>query len=122
MTNKAASKPAILSVAVETAAEQTRNALLAHAGYHVIPADSLESALEALSSRHISAMVISHTLDSNECRALTGEARRRGVPLLVLDPYDHHPEDKMEIHVNPLDGPEVFLSALAALVGSPTQS
>jgi hypothetical protein len=34
----------------------------------------------------------------------------------VLDPYDQTPNGESEIHVNPLDGPEAFLDALASLM------
>jgi hypothetical protein len=38
------------------------------------------------------------------------------VPTVVLDPYDQIPEIQSEMHVNPLDGPEAFLDALAILM------
>jgi hypothetical protein len=34
----------------------------------------------------------------------------------VLDPYDQSADDESELHVNPLDGPEAFLDALASLM------
>ena len=38
------------------------------------------------------------------------------MPTVVLDPYDQRDEDESELHVNPLDGPEAFLDALASLM------
>lgn len=103
-------------MSAERALAQIRNAVLVHAGYDVIAADSLETALEALSRRSVGAMVVSHTVRFGDLRTLSQEAHRRGVPLIVLDPYDQQPAEKSELHINPLAGPEVFLSAVAALV------
>jgi hypothetical protein len=33
-----------------------------------------------------------------------------------MDPYAFSSEDEAELHVNPLDGPEAFLDALATLM------
>ncbi|HEX7288681.1 MAG TPA: hypothetical protein VF532_21025 [Candidatus Angelobacter sp.] len=116
ITEKPSSRPAVLSVANERALAQIRNAVLAHAGYDVIPAYSLEGALTALRDRCVGAMVISHTVRPSDLRALVQEAHQRKVPLLLLDPYDQFAQSQSELHVNPLDGPEVFLHAVAALI------
>jgi DNA-binding NtrC family response regulator len=116
MTEKPSSRPAVLSVAAERALAQIRNAVLTHAGYDVIPAYSLEAALAALRDRCVNAMVIAHTVCPGDLRTLVQEAHHRNVPLLLLDPYDQFAQDQSELHVNPLDGPEVFLHAIAALI------
>jgi hypothetical protein len=116
MTEKPSSGPAVLSVARERTLAQIRNAVLAHAGYDVIPADSLEGALAALRDRCVSAIVISHTVRPGDLRTLVQEAHHRKVPMLLLDPYDEFAQDQPELHINPLDGPEVFLHAVAALI------
>lgn len=116
MSEKPSSRPAVLSVATERALAQIRNAVLAHAGYEVIPAYSLESALAALRDQRVSAMVISDTLGAGDLRALVQQAHQRKVPLLLLDPYDQFDQYQPELHINPLDGPEVFLHAVAALI------
>jgi hypothetical protein len=35
---------------------------------------------------------------------------------MVMDPYGQQSEDNCELHVNPLDGPEMLLDALASLL------
>jgi hypothetical protein len=93
-----------------------RNAVLAHAGYGVIPATSFDSALDILRRRHVCVMVIGESMELRERRALCSEAHILGVPGLVLDSYAQAYEDDCLLHVNPLDGPEIFLDALAVLL------
>ncbi len=90
--------------------------MLAHAGYGVIPVSCVESALEILRVRHVCAIVIANTIPLPERRRLCSEGHTRHVPTLVLDPYDQMAEDNSELHINPLDGPEAFLDALATLM------
>jgi len=107
-------RPAVLSIAKERLVSPLRNAVLAHAGYGVIPATSFDSALKILRRRHVCAIVIGQSLESRERRALCMEAHKRGIPSVVLDPYSC--EDDCLLHLNPLDGPEMFLDALASLL------
>ncbi|MGE5324210.1 MAG: hypothetical protein ACM3SW_15185 [Actinomycetota bacterium] len=107
-------RPAVLSIAKERSVSPLRNAVLAHAGYGVIPATSFDSALKILRRRHVCAIVIDQSLESREQRALCAEATQMGIPSMVLDPYSW--EDDCLLHVNPLDGPEMFLDALASLL------
>lgn len=93
-----------------------RNAVLAHAGYGVIPATSFDSALKILRRRHVCVMIIGQSMEMRELRALCSEAHKLGVPGVVLDSYSRERDDDCLLHVNPLDGPEAFLEALAALV------
>lgn len=109
-------RPAVLSIAKERLVFPLRNAILAHAGYGVIPATSFESALAILRRRRVSAMIIGQSLDQRERRALCSEAHKLGVPSVVMDPYGQSSDDGCELHVNPLDGPERFLDAVGALV------
>jgi hypothetical protein len=108
-------RPAVLSVSVERALAPIRNTVLAHAGYGVIPAMTTESALRILRGRHVCVMVISNSVPILERQELCWEAQLRGVPSVVLDPYDELKEGEPGLRVNPLDGPEVFLDALAGL-------
>lgn len=61
-------------------------------------------------------MVIGPSVESQDCRLLCSEASRVGVPSVVLDPYGYFPANPSELHINPLDGPEIFLDALASLL------
>ncbi len=109
-------RPAVLSISAERVLAPIRNAVLAHAGYGVIPVSSVESALEILRVRHVCAIVIANSIPMPDRRRVCSEGHIRHVPTLVLDPYDQMADDNSELHVNPLDGPEVFLDALATLV------
>lgn len=62
-------------------------------------------------------MIIGHSVGVRDQQQLCAEARKLGVPAVVMDPYEQVPRGGLEVHVNPLDGPEMFLDALATLVG-----
>jgi hypothetical protein len=109
-------RPAVLSIARERLVSSVRNAVLAHAGYGVIPATSIDIALDVLRRRHVCAMVVGHSMDLRERRLLCREAHKHGVPAMVLDPYGQPCDDGCEMHMNPLDGPELLLDALESLV------
>lgn len=106
-------RPAVLSVYTEQVLAPIRNAVLAHAGYGVIPATTAESALRILRGRHVCVMVVANSVAADDRQTLCCEARRRGVPSVLLDPYEEFAEDQFGTRVNPLDGPEAFLDALA---------
>ncbi|MGZ4901010.1 MAG: hypothetical protein ACXV8X_15230, partial [Candidatus Angelobacter sp.] len=93
-----------------------RNAVLAHAGYGVIPVASVEAALQILRARHVCAIVIANSVPVLERRRVCSEGHNLRVPSVVLDPYEQSGDDASELHVNPLDGPEAFLDALASLM------
>jgi DNA-binding LacI/PurR family transcriptional regulator len=109
-------RPAILSISREKVSSAIRNTLLAHAGYGVIPVTSAEEALRILACRHVCAVIISPSITDHERHLICQQARRIGVPAVVLDPYEDLDEDMALAHVNPLDGPENFLNTLAAVV------
>jgi hypothetical protein len=60
--------------------------------------------------------VIGNSVRILERRRLCSEGHNKRIPSVVLDPYDQRDEDESELHVNPLDGPEVFLDVLATLM------
>jgi len=109
-------RPAVLSISTERVVASIRNAVLAHAGYGVIPVTSIESALKILSQRHVCAMIIGQSIPVEERQTLCWEGQRRRVPSVVMDPYEQVADDQSELHINPLDGPEAFLDALATLM------
>lgn len=109
-------RPAILSISTDRVLAPIRNAVLAHAGYGVIPVSSAESALKILRDRHVCALIISNSVPTSDRKMLCSEALRHGVPSVVLDPYEQVGDDKSELHINPLEDPEVFLDALASIV------
>jgi hypothetical protein len=109
-------RPAVLSVSTERELAPIRNAVLAHAGYGVIPATSTQSALNILRGRHVCAIVIARSVPVGDRRLLCFEGSRRGVPSVVLDPYAAVTDARSGLHMNPLEGPEIFLDALAALM------
>ena len=109
-------RPSVLSISAERVLAPIRNAVLAHAGYGVIPVSSVEAALTILRARHVCAIVIGNSVPILERRRVCSEGHIKHVPSVVLDPYDQRDEDESELHVNPLDGPEVFLDALASLM------
>jgi hypothetical protein len=112
-------RPAVLSIAKERLASPTRNAVIAHAGYGVIPATSIASALDVLRRRHVCAMVVGTSMNDGERHLLCSEAHKRGVPALVLDPYGQPCNQDCDMCVNPLDGPEQLLLALKSLLRRP---
>ncbi|HZD94969.1 MAG TPA: hypothetical protein VE133_11990 [Candidatus Sulfotelmatobacter sp.] len=93
-----------------------RNAVLAHAGYGVIPVSNIDSALKILRDRHVCAIVIANSVSVPDRRRVCLEGHSRHVPSVVVDPYDQGTDDQAELHINPLDGPEAFLDALASLL------
>jgi hypothetical protein len=109
-------RPAVLSISAERVLAPIRNAVLAHAGYGVIPVATVASALKVLRARHVCAIVIANNVPIPDRRLVCLEGHSRHVPSVVLDPYDQAADDESELHVNPLDGPEAFLDALADLL------
>jgi hypothetical protein len=77
---------------------------------------SVEAALTILHARHVCAIVIANSVPVLERRRVCSEGHSLHIPSVVLDPYDQSPDDESEVHVNPLDGPEAFLDALASLM------
>ena len=108
-------RPSILSIAGDRVAP-IRNAVLARAGYGVIPATTSTAGLDLLARRTISAVVIGQSLSQSECRRVCQEAEKLGVPSLVLDPGLASGRFASELHVDPLDGPEAFLAAVERIV------
>lgn len=106
----------ILSVSADALSSPIRNAVLAHAGYAVIPVQTADDAFRVLSSRYVSAMVIGPSIPQIHRRTLCAEGKKLGVPSVVLDRYEHVADPRSEIHVNPLDGPEVVLEAVASVL------
>jgi hypothetical protein len=109
-------RPAVLSISEERVLSPIRNAVLAHAGYGVIPVFTIEAALKVLHARHVCAIVIANSISVQDRRRLCTEGHDLHIPSVVLDPYEQSADDESELHVNPLDGPEVFLDALASLM------
>jgi hypothetical protein len=109
-------RPAILSVSREKVSSPIRNAVLAHAGYGVIPVSNAEDALKILAARHVCGVIISPSISDNERHIICHRSHSLGVPAVVLDPYEMLHEDSAEAHINPLDGPENFLNALDAVL------
>ena len=103
----------ILSVSADRWLTPIRNTVLAHAGYAVIPALTAQAAMEVLLNRHVSAMVIANTIPLSERQRLCSEARRQGVPSVILDRGEGAPDTLVELHVDPSEGPEMLLSAVA---------
>jgi hypothetical protein len=76
----------------------------------------VEAALKILRARHVCAIVIANSVSVPDRRRVCSEGHDLHVPSVVLDPYDQMTDDQSELHVNPLDGPEAFLDALASLM------
>jgi hypothetical protein len=106
----------ILSVSSDRWLTPLRNAVLAHAGYGVIPSLSADAALKVLSNRRVSAMVIGHSIPVDDCQRLCSEGRRHGVPAVVLDRGLVSSDPLRELHIDPADGPEAFLTAVATVL------
>jgi DNA-binding LacI/PurR family transcriptional regulator len=109
-------RPAILSFSRETVLSPIRNAVLAHAGYGVIPVSSANAAMQVLATRHVCGVIIGQSISDHDRHAVCQQARILGVPAVVLDPFEIVDEDAAQAHINPLDGPENFLNALAEVV------
>lgn len=106
----------ILSVSGDRWLTPLRNAVLAHAGYGVIPAYTAEKAMEVLAYRHVSAMVIGHSIAAKDCQKLCSESRRLGVPTVILDTAVQPREGPRETHIDPTEGPEAVLNAIASVL------
>src|SRR3954466_8408434 len=109
-------RPAVLSISAERVLAPIRNAVLAHAGYGVIPVSNIDSALKILRDRHVCAIVIANSVSVPDRRRVCSEGHSRHIPSVVMDPYDQIADGQSELHVNPLGGPEAFLDALASLM------
>ena len=109
-------RPAILSISGEKVLSPIRNTVLAHAGYAVIPVSTAVEALRVLSTRHVCGVIIGQSISDNDRHVLCHQARVLGVPAVVLDSYETLDDDSAQARVNPLDGPENFLHALAEVV------
>ena len=109
-------RPAILSFSQEKVLSPIRNAVLAHAGYGVIPVSSIDAAMRILTTRHVCAVIVGQAISDNERHIVCQQARLLGVPAVVLDPYELLHDDAAQAHANPLDGPENFLNTLATVV------
>lgn len=73
--------------------------------------------MEVLLNRHVSAMVIGQSIPLQERQRLCSEGRRHGIPAVVLDRNIQASDPASEeIHVDPFDGPEAFLNALATVL------
>jgi hypothetical protein len=77
---------------------------------------SVDAALKILRARHVCAIVIANSVSVPDRRRVCSEGHSLHIPSVVLDPYDQSTDDQSELHVNPLDGPEAFLDALATLM------
>jgi len=108
----------VLSVSTDRAVGPIRNAVLAHAGYGVIPVASADAALRVLAHTSVAAVVISYSVTPPERQKLCFEARKLNIPTIVLDSSESYAASGRELHVNPLDGPEVLLKTLAQAVSA----
>jgi hypothetical protein len=112
-------RPSVLSVSSELSEKvlaPIRNAVLAHAGYGVIPVTTAKAALQALRDRHVCAMIIGHSVSLVDRQMICFEGEIRRVPAVVLDHDEQQTLGQSQLHINPLDGPEAFLEALATLM------
>src|SRR5258708_25948959 len=66
-------RPAILSLSAERVLSPIRNAVLAHAGYGVIPVSSVEAALKILRDRDACAIVIANSCPFPERRLVCSD-------------------------------------------------
>lgn len=106
----------ILSVSADGLSAPLRDTVLAHAGYGVIPVRTVKEALKVLTTRPVSVLVMGISLKEAERKRLSAAAKERGIPSVVLDRSEYGTDSASEVHVNPLDGPEAFLSAVAAVL------
>lgn len=111
----------ILSVSGDRWLTPLRNAVLAHAGYAVIPAYTAEKAIEVLRRRHVSAMVIGHSIRLQDRELLCSEGTKRGIPSVILD-HTIHGQHSREVHIDPLEGPETVLKAIADVLAKRGQT
>jgi len=89
-------RPAVLSISAERVLAPIRNAVLAHAGYGVIPVSTVEAALKILRARHVCAIVIANSVSVPDRRRVCSEGHDLHVPSVVLDPYDQMTDDQSE--------------------------
>ena len=105
----------VLSISNDPSTAPIRNTVLAHAGYGVIPVRNVGAAIDVMTTRQVSIVVIGNSVSMGERMQICSEALRLGIPSVVLDAHERA-ETSSTAHFNPLDGPEAFLEKVAALV------
>jgi len=94
----------VLSISNDPSTAPIRNTVLAHAGYGVIPVRSIGAAIEVMTTRQVSIVVIGNSIPMHERMHICREAMRLGIPSVVLDAHERA-ETSSAAHFNPLDGP-----------------
>ena len=73
-------RPSVLSISAERVLAPIRNAVLAHAGYGVIPVSTVEAALKILRARHVCAIVIANSVPVRSAAA----SAQKGTTIVFL--------------------------------------
>ena len=111
-------RPIVLSVCDSNLlASALRNAVLARAGYAVIPVSREEQAICYLAQHEIDLVIVGHKFPSAETRRLLRRLRAtKNVPVLTVYAEGPDPRIKSDEQVGALDGPEQLLAAASALI------
>jgi DNA-binding response OmpR family regulator len=106
----------ILSVSSNRVLSQTRNTVLAHAGYAVRPSSTVEATLAALAKQDFDLILIGHTLKYPQQKELIQRIRKLSkAPVLVVG-HGVQEEVGANAYVEGIDGPERLLDTIAKLL------
>ena len=106
----------ILSVSSNRVLSQTRNTVLAHAGYAVRPSFTAESTVAALANHDFDLVLIGHTLKYPQQKELIQKIRKISkAPVLVVG-YGVQEDVGANAYVEGIDGPEKLLATIAKLL------
>jgi DNA-binding NtrC family response regulator len=95
-----------------------RNAVFVDAGYDVVPVKSGAAALDAIRSRHLSAVVIGHSLSRALKERITDAAKEQQLPVIVLHAHDYEaPVVGADANLCGIDGASTILRLLTELLG-----
>ena len=108
----------LLSVGTNHTLLGLRNAVFVAAGYGIIPAKSGAVALDAIRSRHLSAVIVGHNLSPAMKERIAETAKGRQLPVIVLHAHDYEaPVVGADANLCGIDGAATILRVLAELLG-----
>ena len=108
----------LLSAGTNHTLLNVRNAVFVDAGFAVLSAKSGAIALDAIRSRHISAVTVGHSLSRALKERITGAAKERQLPVIVLHAHDYEaPISGADANLCGIDGASTILHVLKELLG-----
>jgi DNA-binding response OmpR family regulator len=95
-----------------------RNAVFTRRGYAVISAKSAASAIRAIESRRIDAVIVGHSLSRSLQEKITATAKNKRLPVIVLHAEPNsNPIPLADANLCGIDGAALITELLSDLVG-----